>query len=183
MALSEQRAFPRRYLSTAVGTAVISSTVLSDYQEISTSVRYHLQHHTQVHPPPQLGARHSQTPRQCHELAQGLLGSVCPTPSSYLALRFPWEVMSHTDSPCSATLQPGEWLPPVCITCVYGCATSSFPSLLQDLPDKLVGPICAFWNFSLRCLALVQVTRFISFYFHCKNKHNSINVKVKSKDL
>ncbi|XP_048822359.1 adhesion G-protein coupled receptor D2 isoform X5 [Lagopus muta] len=55
----------QKYLSTAVGTAVISSTVLSDYQEISTSVRYHLQHRT------------------------------------------------------------------------------------QDLPDKLVGPICAFWNFSL----------------------------------
>ncbi|XP_015734911.1 adhesion G-protein coupled receptor D2 isoform X1 [Coturnix japonica] len=55
----------QKYLSTAVGTAVISSTVLSDYQEISTSVRYRLQHHS------------------------------------------------------------------------------------QDLPDKLVGPICAFWNFSL----------------------------------
>ncbi|OXB76398.1 UNVERIFIED_CONTAM: hypothetical protein H355_006809 [Colinus virginianus] len=55
----------QKYLSTAVGTAVISSTVLSDHQEISTSVRYRLQHHT------------------------------------------------------------------------------------QDLPDKLVGPICAFWNFSL----------------------------------
>uniref|UniRef100_A0A8V1AAS4 Adhesion G protein-coupled receptor D2 n=1 Tax=Gallus gallus TaxID=9031 RepID=A0A8V1AAS4_CHICK len=55
----------QKYLSTAVRTAVISSTVLSDYQEISTSVRYRLQHHT------------------------------------------------------------------------------------QDLPDKLVGPICAFWNFSL----------------------------------
>nr|XP_013812014.1 PREDICTED: adhesion G-protein coupled receptor D2 [Apteryx mantelli mantelli] len=56
----------RKSLSTAVGTAVISSALLSDYQEeISTSVRYHLQHHT------------------------------------------------------------------------------------EDLPDKLVGPICAFWNFSL----------------------------------
>nr|XP_025956658.1 adhesion G-protein coupled receptor D2 [Dromaius novaehollandiae] len=55
----------RKYLSTTVGTAVISSALLSDYQEISTSVRYHLQHHT------------------------------------------------------------------------------------EDLPDKLVGPICAFWNFSL----------------------------------
>ncbi|XP_010289863.1 PREDICTED: probable G-protein coupled receptor 144, partial [Phaethon lepturus] len=53
------------YLGTAVGTAVISSALLSDYQEISTSVRYRLQHH------------------------------------------------------------------------------------VQDLPDKLVGPICAFWNFSL----------------------------------
>ncbi|NXJ03204.1 AGRD2 protein, partial [Odontophorus gujanensis] len=37
----------QKYLSTAVGTAVISSTVLSDHQEISTSVRYRLQHHTQ----------------------------------------------------------------------------------------------------------------------------------------
>ncbi|KFU90511.1 putative G-protein coupled receptor 144, partial [Chaetura pelagica] len=36
------------YLSTTVGTALISSTVLSDYQEISTSVRYRLQHHVQV---------------------------------------------------------------------------------------------------------------------------------------
>ncbi|NWI06400.1 AGRD2 protein, partial [Tichodroma muraria] len=34
----------QKYLSTTVGTAVISSTVLSDYQEISTSVSYHLQH-------------------------------------------------------------------------------------------------------------------------------------------
>ncbi|XP_061867941.1 adhesion G-protein coupled receptor D2 [Colius striatus] len=55
----------QRYLSTTVGTALISSALLSDYQEISTSVRYHLQHR------------------------------------------------------------------------------------VQDLPDKLVGPICAFWNFSL----------------------------------
>ncbi|XP_051492961.1 adhesion G-protein coupled receptor D2 isoform X2 [Apus apus] len=55
----------QEYLSTAVGTALISSTVLSDYQEISTSVRYRLQHH------------------------------------------------------------------------------------VQDLPDQLVGPVCAFWNFSL----------------------------------
>ncbi|PKK24286.1 adhesion G protein-coupled receptor D2 [Columba livia] len=55
----------QKYLGTTVGTAVISSTLLSDYQEISTSVRYRLQHH------------------------------------------------------------------------------------VQDLPDKLVGPVCAFWNFSL----------------------------------
>ncbi|NXC20117.1 AGRD2 protein, partial [Corythaeola cristata] len=38
----------QKYLGTMVGTAVISSTLLSDYQEISTSVRYHLQHHVQV---------------------------------------------------------------------------------------------------------------------------------------
>lgn len=44
----EQHAFPDRYLSTTVGTAVISSTLLSDYQEISTSVRYRLQHRVQV---------------------------------------------------------------------------------------------------------------------------------------
>ncbi|XP_009073804.1 PREDICTED: probable G-protein coupled receptor 144, partial [Acanthisitta chloris] len=55
----------QRYLGTTVGTAVISSTLLSDYEEISTSVRYRLQHRS------------------------------------------------------------------------------------QDLPDRLVGPICAFWNFSL----------------------------------
>ncbi|XP_009956077.1 PREDICTED: probable G-protein coupled receptor 144, partial [Leptosomus discolor] len=54
-----------KHLGTTVGTAVISSMLLSDYQEISTSVRYHLQHR------------------------------------------------------------------------------------VQDLPNKLVGPICAFWNFSL----------------------------------
>uniref|UniRef100_A0A663FDY8 Adhesion G protein-coupled receptor D2 n=1 Tax=Aquila chrysaetos chrysaetos TaxID=223781 RepID=A0A663FDY8_AQUCH len=36
----ERHAFPDRYLSTTVGTAVISSALLSDYQEISTSVRY-----------------------------------------------------------------------------------------------------------------------------------------------
>ncbi|KFO99110.1 putative G-protein coupled receptor 144, partial [Calypte anna] len=40
----------QRYLSTTVGTALISSTLLSDYQEISTSVRYRLQHHIQVPP-------------------------------------------------------------------------------------------------------------------------------------
>ncbi|NXO09921.1 AGRD2 protein, partial [Oriolus oriolus] len=34
----------QKYLSTTVGTAVISATLLSDYQEISTSVRYRLQH-------------------------------------------------------------------------------------------------------------------------------------------
>ncbi|NXU34502.1 AGRD2 protein, partial [Drymodes brunneopygia] len=38
----------QKYLSTAVGTAVISSTLLGDYQEISTSVRYRLQHRAQV---------------------------------------------------------------------------------------------------------------------------------------
>ncbi|NXJ02730.1 AGRD2 protein, partial [Psophia crepitans] len=37
----------QKYLSTTVGTAVISSALLSDYQEISTSVRYHLQHSVQ----------------------------------------------------------------------------------------------------------------------------------------
>ncbi|NWX62355.1 AGRD2 protein, partial [Promerops cafer] len=37
-----------RYLSSTVGTAVISSTLLSGYQEISTSVRYRLQHRVQV---------------------------------------------------------------------------------------------------------------------------------------
>uniref|UniRef100_A0A674JKN6 Adhesion G protein-coupled receptor D2 n=1 Tax=Terrapene triunguis TaxID=2587831 RepID=A0A674JKN6_9SAUR len=37
-----------RYLSTQVGSAIISSTLRSDYQEISTSVRYRLQHRTQV---------------------------------------------------------------------------------------------------------------------------------------
>ena len=44
----EQHAFPDRYLSTTVGTAVISSALLSDYQEISTSVCYRLQHRVQV---------------------------------------------------------------------------------------------------------------------------------------
>uniref|UniRef100_A0A8C3K7S1 Adhesion G protein-coupled receptor D2 n=1 Tax=Calidris pygmaea TaxID=425635 RepID=A0A8C3K7S1_9CHAR len=39
-----------RYLSTTVGTAIISSALLSDYQEISTSVRYRLQHRIQVPP-------------------------------------------------------------------------------------------------------------------------------------
>ncbi|NWV33348.1 AGRD2 protein, partial [Grantiella picta] len=38
----------QKYLSTTVGTAVISSALLSDYQEISTSVRYRLQHRVQV---------------------------------------------------------------------------------------------------------------------------------------
>ncbi|KYO23490.1 adhesion G-protein coupled receptor D2 isoform B [Alligator mississippiensis] len=55
----------QRYVSTRVGTAVISSALLSDYQEIRTAVRYRLQHRA------------------------------------------------------------------------------------QDLPDKLVEPVCAFWNFSL----------------------------------
>ncbi|KAM8796603.1 adhesion G protein-coupled receptor D2 [Eudromia elegans] len=55
----------QKYLRTTVGTAVISSALLSDYQEMGTSVHYRLQHHP------------------------------------------------------------------------------------RDLPDKLVGPICAFWNFSL----------------------------------
>ncbi|NXR23648.1 AGRD2 protein, partial [Cinclus mexicanus] len=37
----------QKYLSTAVGTAVISSTLLSGFQEISTSVHYRLQHRVQ----------------------------------------------------------------------------------------------------------------------------------------
>ncbi|XP_043386628.1 adhesion G-protein coupled receptor D2 isoform X1 [Chelonia mydas] len=40
----------RRYLSTQVGSAIISSVLRSDYQEISTSVRYRLQHRTQDPP-------------------------------------------------------------------------------------------------------------------------------------
>ncbi|NWJ09227.1 AGRD2 protein, partial [Crypturellus undulatus] len=38
----------QKYLSTMVGTAVISSALLSDHQEMGTSVRYRLQHHHQV---------------------------------------------------------------------------------------------------------------------------------------
>ncbi|NXD24497.1 AGRD2 protein, partial [Spelaeornis formosus] len=38
----------QKLLSTAVGSAVISSTLLSDFQEISASVRYRLQHRAQV---------------------------------------------------------------------------------------------------------------------------------------
>ncbi|NWY39761.1 AGRD2 protein, partial [Sylvia atricapilla] len=38
----------QKFLSTAVGTAVISSTLLSEHQEISTAVRYRLQHRVQV---------------------------------------------------------------------------------------------------------------------------------------
>ncbi|KFQ26084.1 putative G-protein coupled receptor 144, partial [Merops nubicus] len=38
----------QKYLATTVGTAVISSALLSDYQEISTSVWYRLQHRVQV---------------------------------------------------------------------------------------------------------------------------------------
>uniref|UniRef100_A0A8C3NUC8 Adhesion G protein-coupled receptor D2 n=1 Tax=Cyanoderma ruficeps TaxID=181631 RepID=A0A8C3NUC8_9PASS len=55
----EQRPFPGRSLSTTVGTAVISSTLLSDHQEISTSVRYRLQHRVQV---PHRGAVPPDTP-------------------------------------------------------------------------------------------------------------------------
>ncbi|NWS20010.1 AGRD2 protein, partial [Pachyramphus minor] len=36
-----------KYVSTTVGTALISSTLLGDHQEISTSVRYRLQHRAQ----------------------------------------------------------------------------------------------------------------------------------------
>ncbi|NXF70812.1 AGRD2 protein, partial [Sclerurus mexicanus] len=36
-----------KYVSTTVGTAVISSTLLGDHQEISTAVRYRLQHRAQ----------------------------------------------------------------------------------------------------------------------------------------
>ncbi|KFP45823.1 putative G-protein coupled receptor 144, partial [Chlamydotis macqueenii] len=46
--------FPR----TMVGTAVISSALLSDYQEISTSVRYRLQHHVQTSLQPMDGDFH-----------------------------------------------------------------------------------------------------------------------------
>ncbi|XP_063265402.1 adhesion G-protein coupled receptor D2 [Prinia subflava] len=45
----------QKYLSTTVGTAVISSTVLSDFQEISTAVRYRLQHRAQDLPNSLLG--------------------------------------------------------------------------------------------------------------------------------
>ncbi|NXQ12121.1 AGRD2 protein, partial [Peucedramus taeniatus] len=54
-AVSQGAAAPdggQEFLSTTVGTAVISSTLLSDHQEISTSVRYHLQHRVQVAPGP-----------------------------------------------------------------------------------------------------------------------------------
>ncbi|XP_053940549.1 adhesion G-protein coupled receptor D2 isoform X2 [Cuculus canorus] len=45
----------QKYWSTVVGTAVISSTVLSEDQEISTSVHYQLQHHIQVLPDKLMG--------------------------------------------------------------------------------------------------------------------------------
>uniref|UniRef100_A0A8C3RVB3 Adhesion G protein-coupled receptor D2 n=1 Tax=Chelydra serpentina TaxID=8475 RepID=A0A8C3RVB3_CHESE len=44
-----------RYLSTQVGSAIISSALRSDYQEISTSVRYRLQHRTQSPRSPDTG--------------------------------------------------------------------------------------------------------------------------------
>ncbi|NWR97506.1 AGRD2 protein, partial [Motacilla alba] len=50
-AASQDTAAPdggQRYLSTTVGTAVISATLLGDQQEISASVRYRLQHRVQV---------------------------------------------------------------------------------------------------------------------------------------
>ncbi|NXN33868.1 AGRD2 protein, partial [Nycticryphes semicollaris] len=56
----------QKYLSTTVGTAVISSALLSDYQEISTSVRYRLQHRIQVPPGRAVlpcSITHSLTPR------------------------------------------------------------------------------------------------------------------------
>ncbi|NWR89187.1 AGRD2 protein, partial [Furnarius figulus] len=37
-----------KYVSTAVGTAVISATLLGDHQEVSTAVHYRLQHRAQV---------------------------------------------------------------------------------------------------------------------------------------
>ncbi|NXG23565.1 AGRD2 protein, partial [Grallaria varia] len=46
------------YASATVGTAVISSTLLGDHQEISTSVRYRLQHRAQVQPSPVGGNFH-----------------------------------------------------------------------------------------------------------------------------
>ncbi|NXV49520.1 AGRD2 protein, partial [Uria aalge] len=52
----------QKYLSTTVGTAVISSALLSDYQEISTSVRYRLQHRVQV--PPDVAVLPSCPPQQ-----------------------------------------------------------------------------------------------------------------------
>lgn len=50
-----------------VGTAVISSALLSDYQEISTSVRYRLQHRVQV--PPGGAVLPRRLPRQRHRTA------------------------------------------------------------------------------------------------------------------
>uniref|UniRef100_A0A7M4EV78 Adhesion G protein-coupled receptor D2 n=1 Tax=Crocodylus porosus TaxID=8502 RepID=A0A7M4EV78_CROPO len=47
---------PHRYVSTRVGTAVVSSALLSDYQEIRTAVRYRLQHRAQVPRPDTGGA-------------------------------------------------------------------------------------------------------------------------------
>ncbi|XP_063000537.1 adhesion G-protein coupled receptor D2 [Elgaria multicarinata webbii] len=38
----------RRYLSTQVGSSIISSTLVSDYEEISTAVRYRLRHQAQA---------------------------------------------------------------------------------------------------------------------------------------
>ncbi|NXT09679.1 AGRD2 protein, partial [Prunella fulvescens] len=52
-AVSQDVAAPdggQKYLGTTVGTAVISCTLLSEHQEISTSVRYRLQHRAQVNP-------------------------------------------------------------------------------------------------------------------------------------
>ncbi|NXI34290.1 AGRD2 protein, partial [Galbula dea] len=59
----------QKYLTTTVGTAVISSSLLSDYQEISTSVHYHLQHHVQLSV--ELGGN-------CHVFSLGFLLHVSP---------------------------------------------------------------------------------------------------------
>ncbi|KAM6430956.1 adhesion G protein-coupled receptor D2 isoform 2-T2 [Liasis olivaceus] len=40
----------RRHLSTQVGTSIISSSLVSDYEEVSTSVRYRLRHRVQALP-------------------------------------------------------------------------------------------------------------------------------------
>lgn len=95
---------------------------------------------------------------------------------SHLHSFFPGRCLPCADRPCCSResgLQQSAYSARTAVSSL------PLPLCLQDLPSEMVGPICAFWNFSLRCLVSVWVPRFMSFYFHWKTKHNNINVMVR----
>lgn len=121
----EQRPFPGRYLSTTVGTAVISSTLLSDYQEISTSVRYRLQHRVQVPfkglcPPATSCQRHHTARPGCPQprlSTPELWNEGCPMPRALTLTPVSLgRCLSCADRPCYS--QVSDPHPPVSSTCV-----------------------------------------------------------------
>ncbi|XP_044295663.1 adhesion G-protein coupled receptor D2 [Varanus komodoensis] len=131
-----------RYLSTQVGSSLISSTLVSDYEEVSTAVRYRLRHRAQGPVQPACW-EHGAWRGDC---------STCQTPSGRRKVdpgsrtrRVAW---GRGSFPGSGTVCAGPGSAPwqrLLAAANPPCASCGCP---QAFPDQLAEPVCAFWNFS-----------------------------------